>query len=138
MNPREYLIPCMGLISPVTVKSKIFIQNLWQQQLRILVIAHPYRFVMAKTRVAPLKQLSLPKLKLMGALTGARLCSFITNTIKLCPSMIHLWMDSQIVLYRLLSEKKLNQFVSHSVRSTTSLLPPHGSIVQRQTILQIY
>ena len=70
---------------------------------------------MAKTRVAPLKQLTLPKLELMAALIGARLSNFIMNTIKVSPSMVHLWTDSQIVLYWLQSEKRLNQFVSHRV-----------------------
>ena len=63
---------------------------------------------MAKTRVAPLKQLTLRKLELMAALIGARLSSFIMNSIKLFPSVVHLWTDSQIVLYWLQSEKRLN------------------------------
>ena len=76
---------------------------------------------MAKTRVAPLKQLTLPKLELMGALVGARLSSFITNTISLSPSKVHMWTDSQIVLYWLQNKKKLNQFVSHRVTEILQL-----------------
>ena len=78
-------------------------------------------FVMAKTRVAPLKQLTLPKLELMAALIGARLSIFIMNTIALSPSMVHLWTDSQIVLYWLQHGKKLNQFVSHRVNEILQL-----------------
>lgn len=79
-------------------------------------------FVMPKTRVAPLKQLTLPKLELMAALIGARLSNFITNTIKLPPSVVYLWTDSQIVLYWLQNgKKKLNQFVSHHVSEILQL-----------------
>ena len=73
---------------------------------------------MAKTRVVPLKKLILPKLELMATLIGA---SFIMDTIRLSPSAIHLWTDSQIVLYWLQSEKRLNQFVSHRVTEILQL-----------------
>ena len=171
----------LGLVSPVTIKARIFIQNLWQQQLQwdellqqndqdqwltitkeigeatstsidrqyftentqssrqlhvftdasmkaygavaFLCSKSSTSFVMSKARVAPLKQLTLPKLELMGALTGARLSYFISQALDLPPSTVHLWSDNQIVLYWLKSEKKLHQFVSHratEIRQLTS------------------
>ena len=76
---------------------------------------------MSKARVAPLKQLTLPKLELMGTLTGARLSYFISQALDLPPSTVHLWSDSQIVLYWLKSDKKLHQFVSHRVTEIRQL-----------------
>ena len=54
-------------------------------------------FIRAKTTVVPLKQLTLPKLELMAALTAARLSSFITDALKFCNCSVNLWTDSQIV-----------------------------------------
>lgn len=78
---------------------------------------------MAKTRVAPIKQLTLPKLELMAALIGARLLSFIHSAMTdLYPTLeVYLWSDSQIVLSWLHSNKQLKQFVANSVRE---LFPP--------------
>ena len=55
-------------------------------------------FVMAKNRVAPLKQLSLPTLELMAALIAARLSKFIRDVLHSINLSLHLWTDSQIVL----------------------------------------
>ena len=70
---------------------------------------------MAKARVEPLKQLTLPKFELMAALTAARLCSFISGALKSLMCSIHLWTESQIVLHWLRGEKWNNVFVTHRV-----------------------
>jgi hypothetical protein len=132
----------LGIITPITIRAKILIQQLWQEsidwdeplneklantwqnivndlqtalltttiprryhsnsqsdsvpQLHCFVDAsikvygavtylkhgHEISFVMAKTRVAPLKKLTLPQLELMAALIGSRLLAHIHNAIQ--------------------------------------------------------
>ncbi|XP_070576393.1 uncharacterized protein [Ptychodera flava] len=74
--------------------------------------------VMAKTRVAPLKELTLPQLELMAALVGSRLIKFLCNafTDKLRIQQCILWSDSEIVLHWLNSDKKLPVFIANRVK----------------------
>ncbi|XP_070576133.1 uncharacterized protein [Ptychodera flava] len=70
--------------------------------------------VMAKARVAPTSDLSLPRLELMAALIGTRLSKFVINALsgKINITQRYLWSDSQIALYWINSVKKLPIFVS--------------------------
>ena len=168
----------LGLISPVTISTKLFLQKLWQQQLdwdtklseelcttwnkisydvvQATELSFPRQcvslpstsettihgfadaspqaygavvyllqgtcatIVMSKSRAAPLKPHSLPRLELMAAVVASRLCSFVLSslntTVPLC-----LWSDSQIVLSWIFSDKKLKPFVSNRVTEIRSV-----------------
>ena len=76
-------------------------------------------FVAAKTRVAPLKELTIPRLKLMAALVA----NFVTNAIPVPNLSVFVWSDSQIVLHWIKSQKPLPMFVRNRISEITSLLP---------------
>ena len=85
-------------------------------------------FVMGKSRVAPLKKQTLPRLEMLVALTGARLSTSITTKLspKLGPLKTTLWSDSQIVLYWLSSQRKTKQFVIERVKQIKDLTKRHS------------
>ena len=77
--------------------------------------------VMSKSRVAPLKKLTLQQLELMAAVVGARLAFYLRNQLKITRTVY--WSDSQIVIHWLSSTKELKQFVKNRVieiRKSTS------------------
>lgn len=69
--------------------------------------------VLAKSRVAPLKKLTLPRLELLSAVLGSRLSKHIEETFETAET--HFWTDSQIVLCWLESTKSLTKFVLNRV-----------------------
>ena len=168
----------LGLITPVTISAKLFLQQLWQKELEwdaelsadlcktweeisnnviqaaemcfprqcvkilptpdtilhIFADASPKAYgaaayfqqgsisslTMSKSRAAPLKTLSMPKLELMAAVLAARLCVFITTSLNINCS-VQLWTDSQIVLYWITSKRKLKPFVANRVNEIQSV-----------------
>ncbi|XP_076072041.1 uncharacterized protein LOC143043745 [Mytilus galloprovincialis] len=79
--------------------------------------------VIAKTRVAPVKCLTLPQLELMAAIIGARLAAHLHSTLNY-PKIVF-WSDSSIVLHWLTSTKTLKRFIANRVKEITELTHPY-------------
>ena len=74
------------------------------------------RFVLGKSRVAPMKQKNIPKLELHAAVMGLRVAKFLVKESNLSFSNITFWTDSTVVLSWLNNhQQKQNIFVSNRV-----------------------
>ncbi|KAK7881024.1 hypothetical protein WMY93_030613 [Mugilogobius chulae] len=83
-------------------------------------------FVMARSRVAPKRQQSMPRLELCAALTGAQLSSLIHRELTLNITETYLWTDSTTVLTWLTSEScRFKVFVGTRVSEIQDLTASH-------------
>ena len=78
-------------------------------------------FVFGKSRVAPMKALSIPKLELQAALLAARLKSIVCEALDFKFSKIFMWTDSTTVIQWLLSDVKQPVFVANRVSEILEL-----------------
>ncbi|XP_034536205.1 uncharacterized protein LOC117810467 [Notolabrus celidotus] len=83
-------------------------------------------FVMARSRVAPKRQQSMPRLELCAALTGAQLSSLIHQELTLSITQTFLWTDSTTVLTWMTSEScRFKVFVGTRVSEIQELTAMH-------------
>jgi len=78
--------------------------------------------VCSKSRVAPLKRLSLPKLELCAALLLSQLCQAVLKALNKTFGRIILWSDSTITLHWIRTHPyRLKTFVANRVASIQEL-----------------
>ncbi|KAF0154889.1 MAG: Pao retrotransposon peptidase domain-containing protein [Ignavibacteria bacterium] len=165
----------LGLISPVILRAKIFLQTLWQKSLtwdqhleepeiktwrdlkeNLTSIQHisiprlidtseenellcftdaskesycaviylrsrkqksyKINLLFSKTRIAPPRKISIPRLELMAVLIGIRCLNFISKNLQIKILKRHLWTDSQCVLYWINDTATVSLFVENRVR----------------------
>ena len=82
----------------------------------------------SKTRVAPIKELTIPRLELMSARILAQLASKVKATLgsELKIDDVKLWLDSKTALCWIKNGLEWKQFVSHRVREILKLTDKHS------------
>ena len=73
-------------------------------------------FVMGRSKIAPIKQQSLPRLELDAAVLGVRLSEFIQSSLRIPLSSVTFWTDSTTVLAWIKSDSKQKTYVSHRIK----------------------
>ena len=84
-------------------------------------------FVMAKNRVAPLRQLSIPRLELQAAVMAVRIAECVRREHDIAIDSCHFWSDSQTVLQWIKSESRtFKTFVANRVAEIQDASSPEA------------
>ena len=73
------------------------------------------QIIFSKSRVAPVKSVSIPRLELMAAVLGVKVIRFLRQQLLISLPETYLWTDSTTVLHWLESKKSLPVFIKNRI-----------------------
>ena len=89
--------------------------------------------VIAKSRVAPIKYTSIPRLELAAAVLSTKMSAIIRKKLQYEDLVEYYWTDSQVVLgYLRNTHKSFKAFVANRVQKIRELLMFHSGIMFHQ------
>ncbi|XP_054706598.1 uncharacterized protein LOC129216408 [Uloborus diversus] len=80
----------------------------------------------SKSRVAPAKQITIPRLELIAATVGARLCTSVLESLQWQNVELTFWTDSTVVLSWIQKEEIWTVFVANRVHEIRKLTKPNS------------
>lgn len=87
-----------------------------------LVSNDSVRLICSKSRVAPIKRMTTPRLELLAAVLLANLVTKVASALTKPPSRLFYWSDSEITLFRIRSQSSLyNVFVGSRIAEIQQL-----------------
>ncbi|XP_053390171.1 uncharacterized protein LOC123560839 [Mercenaria mercenaria] len=104
----EYTLLCFCDASADAYATSIYLHQKGESDTQV-------NLVFAKSRLAPLKEITIPRLELMAVLIGVRCLKFVRDQLKLDIKNMYVWTDSQCVIQWIKSYKDLPIFVRNRV-----------------------
>ncbi|CAG2206251.1 unnamed protein product [Mytilus edulis] len=109
----------LGLIAPIILKGKIILQDLSTNG------KVNCSLILGKSRLAPLKQTTIPRLELSGAVVACKLYEIIRDELEIKIDSVVFWTDSMIVLGYIKNEsRRFKTFVANRLSSIHELTSP--------------
>ncbi|XP_035217413.1 uncharacterized protein LOC118190749 [Stegodyphus dumicola] len=79
------------------------------------------KFVIAKSRISPVKKITIPRLELLACVLGARLARYTVETLCLVDVPIYYWTDATVALSWIQREENWGVFVNNRVKEIRKL-----------------